>query len=59
VHRSASRTDLGPEGLDKAVTEQRDSLVERILVVVAHPDDAGFWLGGTIAGWTARKEISS
>jgi hypothetical protein len=33
-----------------------DTEIERALVVVAHPDDADFWAGGTVAGWTTAGQ---
>jgi LmbE family N-acetylglucosaminyl deacetylase len=31
-----------------------DREVERALAIIAHPDDAEFWVGGTIAHWTDK-----
>jgi LmbE family N-acetylglucosaminyl deacetylase len=38
--------------LTGAIVVLADTETEQALVVVAHPDDADFWAGGTIAGWT-------
>jgi LmbE family N-acetylglucosaminyl deacetylase len=35
------------------VTSPQLTVPERVLVVVAHPDDADFAFSGTVAGWTA------
>jgi LmbE family N-acetylglucosaminyl deacetylase len=30
----------------------RDQEIERVLALIAHPDDVEFWFGGTVAYWT-------
>jgi hypothetical protein len=44
---------LPPSGqLTGVIVVLADDVVERTLVVVAHPDDVDFWAGGTVACWT-------